>query len=259
MDRRTLLKLFGFGALESSFGVSFPWLVSASLVGHEVHWGYMVESGSENWGNLSPEFQLCKTGIQQSPIDLHLAIAAELSPIEIDYKESPLHIVNNGHTIQVNYEPGSSMKLDGQTFNLEQFHFHNPSEHIIDKKPFDMELHLVHRSGAGALAVIGVFLKQGQHNAALQPIWEAFPVRNEPEQVVKTVKVNAEQFLPKDRKVYRYFGSLTTPPCSQGVNWIVMQQPIELSQDQIQKFAKLISIDARPVQPLNNRFVLRSI
>ncbi|NQE32939.1 carbonic anhydrase [Microcoleus asticus] len=256
MDRRTLLKLFGFGALEISFGVSFPSRVSA--VGQEADWGYIGESGVEKWGNLSPEFQVCKTGIQQSPIDLHRAIAAQLSPIEIDYRESPLRIVNNGHTIQVNYEPGSSIKLDGQIFNLVQFHFHDPSEHTIDNKPFDMELHLVHRSEAGALAVIGVLLKQGQHNAALQPIGDAFPNRNEPEQVVKTVKVNAEQFLPKDRKVYRYFSSLTTPPCSQGVNWIVMQQPIEISQNQIQRFPKLISIDARPVQPLNNSFVLRS-
>ncbi|MBD2771282.1 carbonic anhydrase [Iningainema tapete] len=256
MDRRTLLKLFGFGALEISFGVSFPSLASA--VGQKVHWGYIGESGSQNWGNLSAEFQLCKTGLQQSPIDLQGAIAAQLSAIEFDYQDSPLRIVNNGHTIQVNYESGSSIKLDGETFNLVQFHFHDPSEHTINKKPFDMELHLVHRSEAGALAVIGVLLKQGQHNAALQPIWDAFPNRNEPEQVVKTVKVNAGQFLPKNQKFYRYFGSLTTPPCSQGVNWIVMQQPIEISQDQIQKFANLISIDARPVQPRNNRFVLRS-
>ncbi|GAA6617124.1 carbonic anhydrase [Scytonema sp. NUACC26] len=184
MERRTLLKLFGFGALETMLGVSFPSRVSAS-VGHEVKWGYIGESGSQNWGNLSPEFQLCKTGLQQSPIDLQRAIAAELSPIEIDSKESPLRIVNNGHTIQVNYESGSSIKVDGQTFNLVQFHFHDPSEHTIDKKLFDMELHLVHRSDAGSLAVIGVLLKQGQHNAALQPIWDAFPDRNEPEQVVK--------------------------------------------------------------------------
>ncbi|MBW4573611.1 MAG: carbonic anhydrase [Tolypothrix carrinoi HA7290-LM1] len=256
MDRRTLLKLIGFGTLEISLGVSFPSRVSA--VGHEVHWGYIGESGAQNWGNLSPEFQLCKTGIQQSPIDLHGSVPAQLEAIEINYKESPLRIVNNGHTIQVNYESGSSIKLDGETFNLVQFHFHDPSEHTIEKKLFDMELHLVHRSEAGALAVIGVLLKQGQHNAALQPIWDAFPNRNEPEQLVKTVKINAEQFLPKDRKIYRYFGSLTTPPCSQGVNWIVMQQPIEISQNQIQRFANLISIDARPVQPLNNRFVLRS-
>ncbi len=120
MDRRTLLKLFGFGALETSLGVSFPSLVSAAE-GHEVHWGYIGESGSQNWGNLSPEFQLCKTGIQQSPINLQGSVAAELSPIEIKYQESPLRIVNNGHTIQVNYEPGSSIKLDGQTFNIPDF------------------------------------------------------------------------------------------------------------------------------------------
>ncbi len=258
MDRRTLLKLIGFGALETTFAVSFPSLVSAATR-QEVQWGYIGENGSEKWGNLSPEFQLCKTGIQQSPINLQGGIASELSPIEIDYKESPLRIFNNGHTIQVNYEPGSSIKLDGQTFNLVQFHFHDPSEHTIEQKPFDMELHLVHRNEAGVLAVIGVLLKQGQHNAALQPIWDAFPTRNEPEKIVNTVKVNAEELLPLDRKVYRYFGSLTTPPCSQGVNWIVMQQPVELSQDQIQRFADLISIDARPLQPLNNRFVLRSM
>lgn len=107
MDRRTLLKLIGFGTLEISFGVSFPSKVSA--VGHEVDWGYIGESGVQNWGNLSPEFQLCKTGIQQSPIDLQGAVPAQLEAIEIDYKESPLRIVNNGHTIQVNYEPGSSI------------------------------------------------------------------------------------------------------------------------------------------------------
>lgn len=259
MNRRTLLKLFGVSTLGGTFGASLTSIVSASEPADErVNWGYVGQSGPDHWGDLSPDFQVCRTGTAQSPIDIDQAITAELNPLEVYYSDIPLHILNNGHTIQVNCTPGHQLQLDEQTFNFVQFHFHHPSEHKINGQSFDMELHLVHRSEAGKLSVVGILMKKGQHNPVFQPIWDAFPTTSGAEQIVEGVTVSLEQLLPADRTYYRYHGSLTTPPCSEGVNWIVMRQPVELSQRQIQHFASLMSIDARPTQPLNDRFVLQS-
>ncbi len=259
MDRRTLLKIFGASAVGTSLTAYLTSLASADA-GKSADWGYIGENGADRWGDLDPAYQLCKVGTQQSPIDLKNAIGADLSGIKINYQPTPLQIINNGHTIQVNYQPGSSIILDNQTFNLLQFHFHHLSEHTINGQHSGMELHLVHSNPKqpGSLAVIGIMLKEGQKNAALEAIWQKLPTKPGPEKIYSDVIVNAIQFLPKNQKVYRYFGSLTTPPCSEGVNWIVMQQPLEMSKTQIQQFAAIVSNNARPVQGLKNRFLLRS-
>ena len=231
----------------------------AEEVKHEVHWGYEGEGAPANWGKLKPEFALCGTGQAQSPIDLADAYKTKLGTIKLDYKETPLKIVNNGHAVQVNYEPGSFATIDGEKYQLVQFHFHSPSEHTVSGKFYDMEMHLVHKSDKGDLAVVGVFLKKGMANKVIQVLWDNLGNEVNKENVVEGISVNASSLLPKVAKYYHYYGSLTTPPCSEGVNWSVMTTPIEVSEEQIQKFKTVMGMDDnRPVQPLNKRFLLES-
>ena len=257
MDRRTLLKYSFLGIGAGVLNASLQSIVKAGET-ESSHWGYIGEEGPEFWSELSPDFQVCAMGDYQSPIDLDSSIPADLGELEISYQDSPLKLINNGHTIQVNYEPGSFLKLDGQDYELLQFHFHKPSEHLVEGSPFDMEAHLVHKHHAtGNLAVLGVFMKRGADNQALRSIWEKMPRSAGPEETVRGVSVNASQLLPEDRNgFYRYYGSLTTPPCSEIVNWIVFKQPIEVSADQIVQFIEAAGVNARPAMPRNRRFVL---
>ena len=261
MERRKLLRNLSIGAVgvtAISLGWKFRDLVVASKQKEKPHWGYIGEEGAENWSKLSPEFSSCELGIAQSPINIESPIEAKLNELEFDYQNSPLRIINNGHTIQVNYQSGSVLKLDGESYELVQFHFHHPSEHKVNDQNFPMELHLVHQNKKGSLAVVGVFLKQGEANKALEAIWKVLPDKQGKEQRIPNVEINASELLPTDQEFYRYYGSLTTPPCSETVNWIVYQQPIEVSVAQVEKFSKLFPINARPVQNLNRRFLLSS-
>lgn len=225
----------------------------------EVHWGYEGEGGPANWGTLKPEYATCGTGMSQSPIDINKTYKTKLDPIMFAYKDTPVKIVNNGHAIQVNYEPGSFMTVDGEKYQLVQFHFHAPSEYTVKGQFYDMEMHLVHKNDKGELGVVGVFLKKGAPNKLIQVLWDNMPQEINKENVVSGVSVNASGLLPKDTKYYHLYGSLTTPPCSEGVNWSVMKAPIEVSEEQIQKFKTTMGVDNnRPVQPVNKRFVLES-
>lgn len=259
MNRRTLLKLTSIGALGASFTACFTALSRASA-GEQTtaHWGYIGESGPEHWAELSSDYQACQIGVEQSPIDLQGAITARLEELDVDYQPSPLKLINNGHTIQVNYAPGSSITIDHQQFELQQFHFHHPSEHTLSGEAFPLELHLVHRSTTGELAVVGVLLKQGDSHAAIQAIWDAIPSTIGVEQTIEAVTIHANEILPQDREFYRYYGSLTTPPCSEGVRWLVMRQPVEVSLRQIESFAQIFPLNARSTQALNRRFLLQS-
>jgi carbonic anhydrase len=171
------------------------------------------------------------------------------------YKPSPLKIVNNGHTIQVNYAPGSYAELGGKRYELAQFHFHSPSEHTVAGKHSEMEVHLVHRDSEGGLAVVGVLLRKGHEIAGLQGVWDHLP-QNEEETTVEGASVDASSLLPRHSEFYNYSGSLTTPPCSEGVAWYVMVEPVEVSVEQIGAFQAIVSANARPVQPLNGRVAL---
>ena len=231
----------------------------ATLDGPE--WTYEGANGPESWGELSDEFAVCSSGTQQSPIDLRNAssVDAERSELEFDYKSTPLSIVNNGHTIQINYQPGSTLTLNGQTYDLLQFHFHDPSEHTVDSNVYPMEAHLVHQNAdTGELAVVGILLDiGGEENAALRPVWDNIPMEAGPAVDVEGVEVNIAELLPNNvQDNYRYFGSLTTPPCSETVNWIVMKQPVTVSFQQVEQFADAVGENARPVQALGRRFVL---
>ena len=231
----------------------------ATLDGPE--WAYEGVNGPEFWGELSDEFAVCSSGTQQSPIDLRNAdtIDAELDELQFDYQSTPLSIANNGHTIQVNYQPGSTLTLNGQTYDLLQFHFHDPSEHTVNGSAYPMEAHLVHQNAAtGKLAVVGILLDiGGEANAALRPVWDNIPMVAGPAVDVEGVEVNIAELLPNTiQENYRYFGSLTTPPCSETVNWIVLKQPVAVSFRQVEQFTEAVGKNARPVQALEHRVVL---
>lgn len=220
------------------------------------HWSYEGEGAPENWGGLSPDFKVCDLGLQQSPIDLSGSMRAELSPIPVSWSTGEYTILNNGHTIQVNCKSSGSISIEGHDFELVQFHIHHPSEHKVNGQSFDLEVHFVHRSAQHGLAVLGVFLKPGVPNAALQPVFDAMPGEAGQEMPLAGLDLNA--MLPVTRGYFRYKGSLTTPPCGEVVTWTVFKDPIEAAPEQIATFASLFPMNARPVQPLNRRFLLES-
>lgn len=233
----------GFGA--------FTTIASASETAHP-HWSYEGEGGPQNWGHISEDYAACSNGKHQSPIDIKGASDEDLADIEFNYKPSKLNIVNNGHTIQVNYDKGSSIKVNGVEYQLVQFHLHDPSEHTVNGKPFDVELHLVHKNDKGELAVVGVLIEKGKENAAYKKIWANLPKKANEKKEVAT-EINASDLLPKNRVYYTYPGSLTTPPCTESVTWLVLKSPTQLSAKQINTFRALYKGNNRPVQPVNDR------
>jgi len=224
---------------------------------HPPHWTYEGEEGPDHWGELDPAFEACATGAEQSPIDLTNAEAFDLVDVQTNYQPSALTILNNGHTIQANYDVGSTMVVNGLTYDLLQFHFHTPSEHTIDGEAFPLEVHFVHRNAEGGLAVIGVMLVEGEaENDAYAPVFAAMPAEEAEPDAVEGVTIDANVMLPEDQLYYTYRGSLTTPPCSEGVRWIVMTTPVELSAAQIEAFQAIFELNARPVQDIFERGLL---
>jgi carbonic anhydrase len=224
---------------------------------HGGHWSYEGEAGPQSWGQLKPEFIKCATGTRQSPIDIRDGIRVDLEPVQFDYKPSAFRVVDNGHTVQVNVAPGNSIEVMGRRFELAQFHFHRPSEERIDGKQFDMVAHLVHKDVGGRLAVVAVLLERGTAHPLVQAVWNNLPLEKGDEVSARPV-LDLQQLLPKDPRYYTYMGSLTTPPCSEGVLWMVMQQPVQLSADQIAVFARLYPMNARPVQQASGRLIKQS-
>lgn len=251
MNRRHILKAFAGLAL-------CPLCASAGVAAEGAHhWGYEGEAGPAKWGELDAANQVCSIGVQQSPIDIGATISANLYPLEIHWDDKADTIVNNGHTIQLNMAPGSTLKLGGATFDLVQFHFHRPSEHLIDGKPFPMEVHFVHRMASGTLGVVGVLIQAGKANASFAKIIATMP-QSEGPAVKADAAINPNGLLPQKLSYFRYEGSLTTPPCSEVVDWMVLTDPIEVAADDIAGFAKLYPMNARPAQKDNRRFVLQS-
>ncbi|MBX3010818.1 MAG: carbonic anhydrase family protein [Caldilineaceae bacterium] len=220
---------------------------------HTIHWSYAGEEGPDHWGELSADYTACADGSAQSPIDLTAATKADLPDIIFDYGESHLNILNNGHTVQVNYDAGSAILLDGVRYDLLQFHFHAASEHTIAGERYPLEFHLVHRNAEGGLAVVGVMAVAGAENPAFADILAHAPASEAAATVVEGVMVAAEQLLPAGRLYYTYAGSLTTPPCSEGVKWHVLTTPIELSATQLEALTSILHDNFRPIQPLHDR------
>jgi carbonic anhydrase len=229
---------------------------SAMAAGPQAHWGYQGEHAPEHWAEMDPGFETCALGHMQSPIDIHDALPADLPKIGFEYHAGPAEDANNGHTIQVNLPDSGGIDIGGTHYALVQFHFHTPSEEKIDGEAYPMEMHLVHKDADGHLAVVAVMLKEGSENAALEEIFDALPKAEGDKHALEALDPAA--LLPAERGYYAYTGSLTTPPCSEGVRWQVLKRPIEVSESQIEAFRKLFPANARPVQPLNGRAVQES-
>jgi len=240
-------------------GFALSLVVSNLAFADDVHWTYQGVGNPEQWGKLKPDFALCEIGKNQTPINLveNEMIEAELSAIEFAYKNSAATVVNNGHTIQINYPQGSSIKIEGKTFNLVQFHFHTPSENQINGKSFPLEVHLVHKNDKGELAVIGVMFDVGNAHELLDSIWKKVSSK-ENEEIKLDQEINPMNLLPEEKNYFRFNGSLTTPPCSEGVRWFVMKKPLTASLEQIHQFKGWMKHDnARPLQPVNARPILK--
>jgi len=219
---------------------------------HAAHWGYEGEGGPEHWGDLDPAFGTCSTGQMQSPINIESFAKISHQRLDFHYQPSSLKVVHNGHTIQANYDAGSFISMNGERYELLQLHFHSPSENTKEGKHATMEMHLVHKSDAGLLAVVGVMMNEGEHNDALNSLWDAMPMHKSEEASIEAT-INAMDLLPTTGAHYTFMGSLTTPPCSEGVHWNVMAEPINIGMSQAQKFLSAVGENARPVQPLNGR------
>lgn len=230
---------------------------SRSALSHEPHWGYEGEHGPQAWARLKPEFGACATGTRQSPVHIedHATLQGPAEPLVIRYNPSGGSVVNNGHTIQVDLLGDNTLVVRGTEYRLVQFHVHHPAEERINNKGFAMVMHLVHRSPEGKLAVLAVLLDPGPANPLISTVWTHMPL-----DVMDRVRlpgdiIDVNELLPQDRRYYQFMGSLTTPPCSEGVLWLVLKQPMTLSREQLRLFAQIFPMNARPVQPLNGRVV----
>jgi len=231
--------------------------VSTSLASETAHphWSYAGATGPSHWSELEADYQSCALGKNQSPIDIRdeAAHRAHLPDVEFNYLPSALRIIDNGHTVQVNYAPGSFITVGGERYDLVQFHFHHPSEEKINGHASAMVAHLVHKNAAGKLAVVAVLLKSGDANAMLATLWSHLPEAKEKEVAPTGVNINVADMLPARHAYYAFTGSLTTPPCSEDVRWLVLREPTAVSASQIARFAKRYPMNARPTQPINGR------
>jgi carbonic anhydrase len=250
MNRRHLLKVMGGLAL-------CPLCATVGFSADAPHWSYEGADGPANWGNLDAASKACAVGTQQSPIDIGSTVRAQLPPLKIGWSKRPDTIVNNGHTIQANFSAGNTLTLGKESYKLLQFHFHRPSEHTIGGKNFPMEVHFVHQHASGALAVVGVLMATGGRNAAFSKLVATMPDKAGAS-VPADKAIDPNGFLPKQHSYYRYAGSLTTPPCAETVEWLLLTTPIHVAEADVAAFAKLYPMNARPAQKLYRRDVLRS-
>ncbi|MEK7699161.1 MAG: carbonic anhydrase family protein [Planctomycetota bacterium] len=242
-----------------TFALTTTLFAESAKQGQSFHWSYEGECGPDHWDELIREYCNRNVGDMQSPVGISVTEKTHLETINFHYFPTHLKILNNGHTIQVNYASGSSVSIGSKKYELMQFHFHTPSEHKIRGKSYAMEAHLVHKGGHGELAVIAVLIEEGKENAFIKTLWSNFPKEVGKEHIVSDIRICASQLLPKNTTSYfTYTGSLTTPPCSEGVNWFILQTPIEMSKVGVNKFTSLFKHDARPIQPLHGRVVKES-
>ena len=222
----------------------------------QAHWTYTTDDqGPEHWADLSRCFALCEAGLQQSPIDLEVAQPAQLPELRFLYAPAPLRLQNNGHTIELSHDGKSALDFGEMTFTLRQIHFHAPSEHTRGGEASPLEMHLVHSSSGGAMAVVGIFIEPGDDNPGLGGVWQHLPTTPGESQDIEDAELETAALLPKGHASYRYAGSLTTPPCSEGIRWIILDEAITLSQEKIDLFTAIYSDNRRPTQPLGDRLV----
>ena len=230
---------------------------AAKATEHLPHWSYDGAGAPDKWASLDPANATCANGKRQSPIDIRDGIAVNLESVKFDYQPTAFRVLDNGHTVQVNLAAGNSIEVMGRRYELLQFHFHRPSEERVNGKGFDMVAHLVHRDAEGRLAVVAVLLTKGAAQPVLQAVWNSLPLERNEEQAAPA-SLDLQRLLPEDQRYYTYMGSLTTPPCSEGVLWVVLKAPMQVSAEQIAVFAKLYPMNARPLQGRSGRLIKES-
>lgn len=239
----------------TSFLISALLAVSAAGA---AQWEYSGELGPSYWGRLRSDYALCDQGRRQSPIDIVETQKQNLPPIEFRYRAAPLRLVNDGHTVRVRIANGSHILLGRERYTLQQIHFHTPGGDKVRGEEFPLAAHFLHKNSAGRLAVVVVLFRQGAENKVLTSLWSRIPSRAAGEQTLADVAINVADLLPPAHGYYAYEGSLTSPPCTEGVNWMVLKQPLELSAEQLARYRQLFANNARPVQPLHGRVVRES-
>ncbi len=220
------------------------------------HWSYEGSEGPDEWASLDSEYGLCETGREQSPVNITGATSGKFPPAMLFYTPENLTLTNNGHAIEVElHEPQSSMSIAGKTYGLAQFHVHTPAEEKVDGQSFAASIHLVHLTDEGDAAVLGLLAEPGPENPVIAKLIERMPL--DPEETAE-VEGDADltELIPNDTEAFRYKGSLTTPPCTEGITWTVFKQPITMSPEQLEAFTEAHPGNARPVQPLNGREIL---
>ena len=223
---------------------------------HKTHWTYQGKTGPDNWGKLSPEFATCASGRNQSPVNIDATTHASLKPLKSIQKFAAKDIANNGHSVQVNFKEGNMLVLDSGAYQMKQVHFHSPSENTIHGKIFPLEAHFVHADSKGNLTVLAVMYTEGKANLGLAKLWGQMS-KEISEPVALKNRVTASELIPENRSYYRYSGSLTTPPCTEGVRWLVMKNPMTASKEQIKALNNVIQHDNnRPLQALNGRIIV---
>lgn len=218
----------------------------------EVSWSYGGDTGPAHWGTLAQAFVACETSREQSPVDLTAVRTSDIPDLVFQYEPTPLGVVHTGHTIKVQVGEGSTMAVGEERYTLLQFHLHSPSEHTSEGRSFPVSLHLLHADRTGNLAAVAVLIEEGAANESYAPLLENLPMQAGEQRTTETT-INAADLLPTSLQYVRYDGSLTTPPCTEGVRWHVLMEPVTLSAAQIEAIAALIPNTNRPVQALNER------
>lgn len=254
MNSRSICK--GLGLV--LYFLALPVLARAQASTHEP-WGYDGKGDPKHWSELNPEYAACGAGHIQSPIDITNAKTEGLPALQFKYNAVPLSIVNNGHTVMVNYAPGSTVTVGNKTYTLQQFHFHHPSENHINGKSYDLEAHLVHADANGHTAVVAILFQDGgTPSPLLNILWKNVSPEKEKVVDVPSISINVKDLLPPSTGYYTFAGSLTTPPCTEGVTWYVFKTPVSISRTQVEAFAKLYKHDNRPIEPTNHRDIRES-
>ena len=238
-------------------------LILALVVGTKKRdWSYEERTGPEYWGELDASNAACAKGSEQSPINIVSSKVKEDKKLirkQIYYKPTTFTLLNNGHTIQANATTeNNSIVVEGKEYKLTQFHFHTPSEHQFNGQSYDVEIHFVHKDKSGKLAVLGVMIQEGRKNKALKKIWDILPGEETKKVDSEKYLINLQALLPQNQVSFYYDGSLTTPPCTEEVEWIIFEQPIEMSKEQIKAFQQIFADNHRPVQPLNEREIIKN-
>ncbi len=243
--------------LTFGFGLSlFPALAAAQDAAPR--WSYDGPTDPSHWGSLGSAYAVCSTGHMQSPIDIKGAEKTQLPPLMMNYNAVPLNIIDNGHTVQITYPAGSTLTVNGITYTLKQFHFHHPAEEHVNGKKYDLVAHLVHADAGGNLAVVAVLFAKGAPNPLFDTLWKNLPAEQGKANSVASVSVNVKDLVPADTGYFHYMGSLTAPPCTEGVTWFVLKTPATISAEQLEVFAKLYPHSARPIQKTNGRKIEES-